>query len=60
MPRGAVADLIVESGVGRIPVVSTEGIVVGIITRQDPPRARRTGHRRQAWHPGIFAAMARS
>jgi H+/Cl- antiporter ClcA/CBS domain-containing protein len=55
MPCGAVAELIVESGVGRIPVVSTEGIVVGIITRQDLLRARRTGHQREAWRPGAPA-----
>lgn len=37
----AVADLIVQSGVGRLPVVRRgDGIVVGILTRQDLLRAR--------------------
>lgn len=41
-PAGTVADLIVQSGIGRIPVVDrTSRRVVGILSRQDLLKARR-------------------
>ncbi|WP_210528593.1 chloride channel protein [Rubellimicrobium arenae] len=45
----AVADLAVQSGVGRIPVVSpTDGRVLGVITRQDLLRARLDSRRQDS------------
>jgi H+/Cl- antiporter ClcA/CBS domain-containing protein len=42
-PGGAVADMIVESGVGRIPIVDPETRrVVGILSRQDLLKTRRS------------------
>lgn len=41
-PCGAIADLIVETGVARVPIVEREtGKVVGILSRQDLLKARR-------------------
>jgi chloride channel protein, CIC family len=40
-PTGEVADLMVESGVGRVPIIDQETRrVVGIISRQDPLKVR--------------------
>jgi CBS domain-containing protein len=47
-PCSEVADLIAQTGIGRIPVVDADGAVVGIITRQDLLRARGTQRRRDA------------
>ncbi len=43
-PCSTVAALIIETGVGRIPVISTDRSVVGLITRQDLLRARQNHH----------------
>jgi H+/Cl- antiporter ClcA/CBS domain-containing protein len=42
-PSGVVADLIVATGIGRVPVVDRERQVVGLVTRQDLLKARHMG-----------------
>lgn len=43
---GLIADLIIETGIGRVPIVDADsGKVVGILSRQDLLKARST-HRR--------------
>lgn len=45
-PIGEVADLMVETGIGRIPIVNAEtSRVVGILSRHDLLKARSTGRR---------------
>ncbi|MDH7638128.1 chloride channel protein [Sphingomonas oryzagri] len=45
-PCGLIADMIIESGVGRVPIVDREsGRVVGLLSRQDLLKARST-HRK--------------
>jgi CIC family chloride channel protein len=45
-PIGAVADLMVETGIGRIPIVAPETLrVVGILSRHDLLKARSAGTR---------------
>jgi CBS domain-containing protein len=55
-PGAVVADLIVQSGVGRIPIIERESRkVVGILTRQDLLKARRkmrTGETDRTRHVG--------
>ncbi|MDH7637666.1 chloride channel protein [Sphingomonas oryzagri] len=43
-PCGEIADIIIETGVGRIPIVDTAHRVVGILSRQDLLKAR-SAHR---------------
>jgi CBS domain-containing protein len=46
-PIGEVADLMVETGIGRVPIVDPDsGAVVGILSRHDLLKAR--GERRRA------------
>jgi len=40
-PIGEVADMMIESGIGRIPIVDSARHVVGILTRQDLLKGRR-------------------
>ncbi|WP_368667145.1 CBS domain-containing protein [Novosphingobium sp. 18050] len=55
-PSGVVADLIVQSGIGRIPIVDRESrTVVGILSRQDLLKARhkfRAGETERTCHVG--------
>jgi len=44
VPVGIVADLMVETGIGRIPIIDpTTNRVVGILSRHDLLKARRIG-----------------
>jgi len=61
-PIGEVADLMLDSGIGRIPIISADdGRVIGMVSRHDLLKARhikrrqedeRSRHRRPARHPG--------
>jgi CBS domain-containing protein len=42
-PSGVVADLMVQSGIGRIPIIDRDRRVVGILSRQDLLKARNAG-----------------
>jgi chloride channel protein, CIC family len=57
-PIGEVADLMVETGIGRIPIVDPETIrVVGILSRHDLLKARSAGRRaEQDRHRGTTSA----
>jgi CIC family chloride channel protein len=58
MPIGAVADLMVDSGVGRIPIVEPGSRrVVGILSRQDLLKAR-SAHRRSETDRSGFVKRA--
>jgi H+/Cl- antiporter ClcA/CBS domain-containing protein len=47
-PSGRVADMIIEIGVGRVPVVDRDtGRVVGILSRQDLLKARKSSRREE-------------
>ena len=54
-PIGAVADLMVETGVGRIPIVSLDGRVIGILSRQDLLKARSIRRRQELERTGTSA-----
>jgi H+/Cl- antiporter ClcA len=63
-PIGDVADLMVETGIGRIPIMDAESLkVVGILTRHDLLKARlaqrRAEHDRQRGHAGTHLPGAR-
>jgi CBS domain-containing protein len=48
-PIGEVADLMVESGIGRVPIVDPDsGNVVGILSRHDLLKARSARSRSEA------------
>ncbi|WP_062785745.1 chloride channel protein [Novosphingobium capsulatum] len=56
-PAGAVADLILESGEGRLPVVEPgSGRVIGLVTRHDLLKARRRAQQAETGR-SRFAAM---
>ena len=61
-PSGIVADVIVQSGLGRIPIITREDRkVVGILSRQDLLKARhkvRTGETDRRRHIGRRLAEA--
>ncbi len=52
-PIGVVADMMVESGVGRVPIVARNTRqVVGILSRQDLLKARRTQRQSETGRAG--------
>lgn len=57
-PVGMVADLMIASGISRVPVVLRDGrVIVGILSRQDLLKARRV-HRRAESERGTPHAVA--
>jgi CBS domain-containing protein len=53
MPCGEVADMMVESGTGRVPIVDPETRrVIGILSRQDLLKVRSTQQRGEMVRPG--------
>ncbi len=59
-PSGSIADMMVESGVGRVPIIDPETRrVVGIISRQDLLKVRATQKRGEKLRPGS-PALARA
>jgi len=58
-PSGVVADLIIESGIGRIPIVEpATRRVVGIVSRQDLLQARRAHRAAETQRSGYIGATA--
>ena len=59
-PCGEVADMMVESGVGRVPILDPESRrVVGIISRQDLLKVRSTQRRGEKIRPGMVQRARR-
>jgi H+/Cl- antiporter ClcA len=59
-PCGEVADMMVESGVGRVPILDPESRrVVGIISRQDLLKVRSTQKRGEKIRPGMVQKARR-
>ena len=60
-PCGEVADMMVESGTGRVPIVDPESReVVGILSRQDLLKVRSTQKRGEKVRPGAVEKVRRS
>ena len=59
-PCGEVADMMVESGVGRVPILDPESRrVVGIISRQDLLKVRSAQRRGEKIRPGMVQRARR-
>jgi CBS domain-containing protein len=60
-PCGAVADMMVESGTGRVPIVDPQTKkVVGILSRQDLLKVRSTQKRGEKLRPGAVQKVRRA
>jgi predicted transcriptional regulator len=60
-PCGAVADMMVESGTGRVPIVDPDTRqVVGILSRQDLLKVRSTQKRGEKVRPGAVDKVRRA